>query len=120
MELKNHLSNHCKHCDSFFRSKNDLNEHLISHAKNQSYRYNICSKTFPQGEKLKQHRKIHDTTVTTVFVCKYCGKRFDTLFKLKINLVHHSDESAFSCGEFKKCFSFKAELENHTCKPVKL
>lgn len=73
----------CSVCKKFFR-KQSLREHLRQHTNERIFDCPIqaCPMSFTRKANLKNHvrnvHKRHSEPVTTTFVCKICGKKFDS------------------------------------------
>jgi uncharacterized Zn-finger protein len=90
----------CEKCDKICRSKSALNEHILIHENQKTFKCEHCNKCFNTTNILHKHKKsIHSAPGT--FVCNVCGKKFNTPFNLKRhNKTHNKQKSESSDKRF--------------------
>ena len=72
---------HCNECDSVFRDRNEIRNHMGQHSK-EFYKCLVCSKIFRTVDSFENHQKYHSASHT----CSICGQ----FFKLKTSLKNHN------------------------------
>lgn len=127
-ELKIHIKNvHCderpfrcehKGCDSAFKQKENLKEHMLRHTQKKNYVCVVCDKgekflifkkisfncSFPiafyNNSSLKAHQVIH--TGNPHIPCHACGKLFFSKQALKLHHLHHHQAPTLKCEQCDK------------------
>lgn len=73
----------CTYCDSKFKWRQLLNDHVSSiHIKERPHVCEICNKTFATKRNLRMHKYIHDVAKLK---CRYC----EAVFKLRPSRWRH-------------------------------
>ena len=89
----------------------DLEQRKRTHAGEQAFQCNYCSKGFATKWRLVGHERIH--TGEKPFRCNQCGKRFGNKGNLNQHTKTHTGEKPFKCPYCNKCFSHKGHLNEH-------
>ena len=71
----------CELCCKMFFHQSELNQHIMSHKKEKSFKCDSCNKTYMHKYELNRHLKICGSKV----VCNQCGN----VFSGKKNLHEH-------------------------------
>lgn len=64
---------------------------------------------FKTPDKLKRHMETHGPKIQ----CKYCDRKFSSLYELKQHETWHEDPYIFQCQVCKRCFSTRTSLNTH-------
>lgn len=127
-ELKIHIKNvHCedrpfrcdhKGCDSAFKQKENLKEHMLRHTQKKNFVCVVCDKgekaqfpllsistlhllsAFYNNSSLKAHQIIH--TGNPHIPCNACGKLFFSKQALKLHHLHHHQAPTLKCEQCDK------------------
>lgn len=109
-ELKIHIKNvHCderpfkcdhKGCDSAFKQKENLKEHMLRHTQKKNFVCVVCDKAFYNNSSLKAHQIIH--TGNPHIPCHACGKLFFSKQALKLHHLHHHQAPSLKCEQCDK------------------
>ncbi|XP_046550772.1 histone H4 transcription factor-like [Haliotis rubra] len=102
----NHVANHCEEfpngnnikggcqcrwtdCDTRFKSKHKLREHLRSHTQEKVVACPTCGGLFASRTKFFDHLTRQKETVVRCYQCSHCNKRFATERILRDHMRHH-------------------------------
>lgn len=78
--MKIHFSTiRCKICNKYIKPVNMACHLRITHATEENYQCDICSKNFKSSDYLNAHKKLHDKK----FECKICNKKFQWATNLR-------------------------------------
>lgn len=66
----------CNQCSEMFKTKPDLNRHVINQHDGEKYQCQLCEKQYRDPVSLQNHMRVHDGTV---FPCDQCGQAFGNL-----------------------------------------
>ncbi|KAL7041678.1 hypothetical protein ACKWTF_000850 [Chironomus riparius] len=120
-ELKIHIKNvHCddrpfkcdhKGCDSAFKQKENLKEHMLRHTQKKNFVCLVCDKAFYNNSSLKAHQIIH--TGNPHIPCHACGKLFFSKQALKLHHLHHHQAPTLKCEQCDKMYFTQSELNHH-------
>lgn len=111
----------CPLCKMSFTDKNDLIQHVSSHAKNRRRTINPekpfkcyhCWKSFAVKEKLDKHMLCHGSDDTKPLQCEVCFKRFMNNSALACHLKIHSDKKYYECRICLETFDIIGALREH-------
>lgn len=118
--LRSHLDKHdlntCPRCDKTLSNKHTFKTHLQQcgnlEDKTPKFFCDICSRGYVRKNGLRSHLKT-DHGFGNVLTCKWCGKKFDAVSKLKNHIVKHTKEKNFHCEHCGNRFVTKAALTYH-------
>jgi uncharacterized Zn-finger protein len=84
----------CIHCSKKFKQKCHLNRHQRRHSGVKRYFCILCYHGFFQRSNLRVHMRTHssDSTVSHIFVCTFCNKRFTRKHSLNKHLIKHTNK----------------------------
>lgn len=98
--------------DYFFTEDNLSEETIISKNETNTYKCNLCDKTFSRLSGLRTHIRMHNGL--RPFKCMECSLAFTTNRALKMHSRIHSGERPYKCPQCDKSFTRKDELQAHT------
>ncbi|KAM4603543.1 uncharacterized protein ACJ7VT_018243 isoform 1-T3 [Polymixia lowei] len=101
----------CRRCGNQFNNKEQLEEHMKSHAKEKPYSCPDCGKRFINQSYIQVHQRIH--TGEKPFLCSQCGKGYHTASSLKLHEMQHSGDRPFACSLCGKRFRINSYLMAH-------
>ncbi|XP_071948877.1 uncharacterized protein [Antedon mediterranea] len=116
-DLNKHLIVHlgkyeCQFCGQKYIQRRSFKKHLTLHTVDKLYECEYCEKKLTDEKKLKKHLLIH-TSGEEHFMCEHCGIKFSFEFLLKIHLRVHTGESPYKCKTCRKKFTTVNELIAH-------
>ena len=79
--------NTCNLCSKSFSLKAHLQEHILIHTGQKTYKCDHCSAEFRTNSNLKKHTKVH--TGVKDNVCTFCNKAFGRSDHLKNHVSKH-------------------------------
>ena len=98
-------------CEKRFRTKKNLNCHLVIHSTERPFKCKFCPKDFKVKRLLNFHEGLH--LDFKPFNCDICGKGFPAKPYIKSHLKTHMDEKPFSCSVCKIGFKRRYDLHYH-------
>ncbi|XP_031242301.1 zinc finger protein 473 isoform X2 [Mastomys coucha] len=101
----------CNICNRTFKQSAHLSKHQLIHIREKPFKCNECDRAFKQRNYLIQHQKSH--TAEKHFECSECGKTFRQKSCLSKHQKIHSGEKPFRCGECGKAFRVGSQLIRH-------
>ena len=102
----------CSSCTMIFKTHLKLASHKRSvHSSDEKYQCKFCGKRFGDVDKVKSHELIHEDAK---FQCKFCPKKLKTPERLKAHERHHTGEMPFKCHICDNGFASKQSLTQHT------
>ncbi|XP_057700390.1 zinc finger protein 420-like [Corythoichthys intestinalis] len=122
LKLKVHRKTHkiltCPSCKMSFKDKDDLENHLKSHAKIPRTPLSLicdeCGKVFGRRYHLKRHMVMHYKAANTgYFTCAECKADFALAEDLKKHLKRHAKENSGTCLRCNQNFPSQEELKAH-------
>ncbi|XP_019740105.1 gastrula zinc finger protein XlCGF26.1-like [Hippocampus comes] len=116
----------CFFCNGQFSLKADLTEHVTVHAGDKPYSCYCCQQRFRTRAGFVSHMKTHtakkalDGSTGTLgaakrFPCSVCGKILTRNSDLRRHMRRHTGEKVLSCSVCGQRFSYKYQLDKHTC-----
>lgn len=84
---------------------------LYTESGEKYYECKLCSKTFTQFSRFKEHIRMH--TGEKPFECQVCNKKFTCHYKLKMHGDVHTNEKPFKCDYCELCFKNRRYLNKH-------
>lgn len=118
--LRSHMDRHdifkCPRCERVLNTKYTFKVHIKScgnsEEKTNNFFCDICGKGYVRKNSIRSHLKI-DHGFGDVICCKWCGKKFDAVSKLRNHSVKHTRERNFYCEHCGNKFVTQAALINH-------
>ena len=113
---KDHASLHvyfCDGCKISFKSKVELNKHVLSSAhQNKVRKVTKCPLCKVSCLRLTKHLTIKHPNYCP-YLCDMCGYSCKTLAKMKIHQLTHLSEKPFQCPHCGKCLKSKVSWSRH-------
>ncbi|XP_034237641.1 zinc finger protein 606-like [Thrips palmi] len=103
----------CLVCSKKFKSKNHLNNHIITHSGEKPFECQICNKKFASSDYLRSHLHMRTHTGEKPFECTVCSKKFPTSGALSLHLRTHTGEKPFKCTVCGTRFTQQPNLVHH-------
>ena len=127
--LNNHLEKHadgsvvlleCGKCDIAFRTKSDLQSHIVNEhywqkvgvKKKGPVECQICKKVLAGEHRLKPHMMVAHSDEKP-FACESCGESFKYKIQLEKHVRTHTGEDPYKCSTCGKSFATKKTLRDH-------
>jgi len=101
----------CSKCKKTLTTKNEISQHILMHASQQSFGCSVCNKRFTHRHMLNQHKKIHAEKQVE---CSICKKKFVSESYLKRHVYIHFNVKPYECSFCEMKFSSKTNLDRHT------
>ncbi|XP_055714159.1 zinc finger protein 501-like isoform X2 [Phlebotomus papatasi] len=101
----------CSTCGKSFKTRQRLQNHIITHTGEKKFSCSICSKRFAIANSLKNHMRIH--TGDKPYKCSTCGLCFSQRNVLVCHSRLHTGEKPFTCEICQKKFRQNATLKTH-------
>ena len=129
-KVKSHLKNHislkhsvqspsfkCDQCGKTFKTLSSLQSHSsLKHSADNPFKCKICDKVLTRPG-LKYHMLMHiGVSAEKPYSCQECKKQFESKWKLKGHILHHSGDMPHKCNLCQKAFRLKYDLKSHTIK----
>lgn len=115
-----HFGHECSRCNAVFKKKWDLNKHVQEvhdlrpakrlTKKSTIYICKFCGKKLNTSQSLGNHERIH--TGEMPYSCPICHQSFRT-YVTKWTHVQRHQKGTFVCDRCGKCFSYKRNLRVH-------
>ncbi|XP_068158820.1 zinc finger protein 501 [Drosophila tropicalis] len=103
----------CAHCEKRFGTHASQLRHERLHTGQLPHRCEICTKCFPDGDRLTAHIRTHDRNLWP-FSCMHCDKPCVTLQNLERHQRRHSSKNQpHICANCNRSFSTDEMLANH-------
>ena len=101
----------CDQCDETFRTPYGLKDHAIVHATERPFKCDQCPTTTKRKGDLEKHKKNFHPTNDAKFTCPICGVEKPYKHLLTSHMYTHSTEMPFSCQHDGCARSFKRNWE---------
>ena len=102
----------CDQCGRQFMTKGSLRNHIQVEHDKKEFECKTCHQTFKTHNKRDEHQiLIHSTDEK--YNCKFCGKRFGNIGRLKGHITYYHEEPKFKCQFCGKMFKVQESLEGH-------
>ncbi|XP_005094866.1 zinc finger protein 16 [Aplysia californica] len=102
----------CANCPMTFDSQRALDQHKVSHSKEEKVKCEDCDLTFRSMQEYNQHRRKEHRT--SRYPCNICGVQFQYPSKLKLHAMSkHNATKPFMCEICGASFAEKSILINH-------
>lgn len=106
----------CEKCSATFKSQHHLKSHLIAVHRSGKHKRNfsceLCGDKFFAKAILNAHLRTHDSD--SIFVCKFCDKKFKKLSNLKIHSISiHQTDAIYMCNDCPRRFKYLQDLKSH-------
>lgn len=119
--VRSHYSRHvCHNCGKVYKSKISFKSHVNSSCgqarhltAEQKFTCDYCSKQYSHKGSLRVHIQFEHGN-WKCHICYCCGKKLNSLSKLKEHIVTHTQEKKFNCEICNGNFVTKKSLEYHT------
>jgi uncharacterized Zn-finger protein len=104
-------------CCATFKSPHHLKSHMTAIHKSgeieRKFSCEICGDRFLSKALLNAHLRTHESE--SIFICKFCDKKFKKLSNLKIHsiTIHHTD-AIYVCTDCSSRFKFLHDLKTHS------
>jgi uncharacterized Zn-finger protein len=103
----------CDHCDKVFAEKGNLTRHQVVHTGVRKYECKTCKKTMAAQWLLDRHMKVHEVKLKCKF--KGCGEVSTDKEAFKMHVAGHETESShFVCKDCGKEFETKSSFTRHS------
>ncbi|XP_075987730.1 uncharacterized protein LOC142984186 isoform X2 [Anticarsia gemmatalis] len=113
--LDKHDVNKCPRCNKSLINKHTYKFHLKIcgiEEKTPNFFCDICNKGYARKNGLRTHLKT-DHGFGNVLSCKWCGKKFDAVSRLRNHQVKHTKEKNYRCEQCQGKFVSRAALIYH-------
>lgn len=102
----------CPRCGRLFRHVGRLRAHMLSHARDKSFKCGHCGKISENWSNFWRHQRVHKQRRGRFF-CPKCGRgfRFATIYME--HLQQHPELNAYFCPICPHTFSNATSLKNH-------
>uniref|UniRef100_A0A336LGM0 CSON007937 protein n=1 Tax=Culicoides sonorensis TaxID=179676 RepID=A0A336LGM0_CULSO len=104
----------CAHCNSYFRDRMNLLNHIRSHVE-RKFTCQFCGLQFIRSDHLKCHTDVkHSKMYMKNFKCDLCS--FESYLKqnLRVHMrVHTTEKKQFKCKYCEKSYSYHCDLKRH-------
>ncbi|XP_055614071.1 transcription factor grauzone-like [Uranotaenia lowii] len=102
----------CEHCHKWMKNKKSIWTHRKICQSVGPVTCDICGKTAPNPEQLKNHKKfMHQDQ--RIYKCGYCDKAFKRPIDLKEHETIHTGEVLYTCNFCPKTFNSNSNLYSH-------
>ncbi|XP_026468221.1 zinc finger protein 721-like [Ctenocephalides felis] len=105
----------CTICNKTYKSATNLNVHKSTHIGVLKYACQHCDKKFVTWASRFSHIRTHHT-VYDKHICEICSKGFPDANKLRIHIRFHTGEKPFACEDCEMAFKSSGELVKHKLK----
>ena len=105
---------HCTYrniCNKSFKTKSQLNDHLLKHTKIKKYTCLECNKSFSRKSRLKIHVMIHKNILP--FQCNICQKKFREKSYYNFHMKKHLPKCKDICNIINKEINLNNITLNH-------
>ncbi|GAB0096716.1 zinc finger protein 2 homolog [Sergentomyia squamirostris] len=110
----------CTFCRKIFKTKQKLQNHIVTHTGEKNFNCSKCEKAFSLASSLRNHMRIH--TGERPYKCPECDMTFAQRNVLVSHQRVHTGEKPFRCSVCDKTFrqypTLKTHMAIHTGKPV--
>ncbi|XP_065569262.1 zinc finger protein interacting with ribonucleoprotein K-like isoform X2 [Artemia franciscana] len=118
-QLIEHLASHaaekpfvCLKCNAKYRQLSSLNRHMLSHEGVKNFECSICKRRFAEKKTLEAHSRTH--TGERPFVCEKCGRAFAQQSTLSNHdLINHQGAKRYSCQTCQLSFFTQGRFKSH-------
>lgn len=106
-------------CGASFKSHHHLKSHTLAMHRSggieRKFTCELCGDKFLSKALLNAHLRTHESD--SIFVCKFCDKRFKKLSNLKIHSIAiHQTDAIYVCSDCSSRFKFLNDLKVHSLK----
>lgn len=101
----------CEKCGKCFFNKQNLAGHMLMHDNVRPYHCRICKCSFKTSKQLKSHVGTHNGEKP--HTCDQCGRGFRLQRHLNSHKIIHTDSLPYNCNYCSKKFRFKTILNQH-------
>ncbi|XP_046606592.1 zinc finger protein 271-like [Neodiprion virginianus] len=101
----------CNICGKTFKSATAQRYHDSCLTGIKPYKCTICDRSFVKQSHFQYHERTH--TGYKPFKCSFCGKAFPQRNKLNRHLHCHQDEKRYKCSICEKRYSSQNDLKSH-------
>jgi len=100
----------CIQCQKTFKTKSNLNKHMLTHTSKKPYECDTCNKSYKMKFNLNRYQNIH--TQTRSFKCYFCDNKI-IVQNLERHLKVHTNEKPYKCDDCLTFYATKYELFSH-------
>ena len=97
-------------CDQSFKTRSQLNDHLLKHTKIKKFTCPVCKISFSRKSRLKIHKMIHKGEMP--FQCNICQKKFRERSNLNFHIKKHKNKEIIKKIIFKNVKKHKNNKRN--------
>lgn len=104
----------CNFCNKTFKSKKELDRHMLIHTGIKKFQCVVCLKRFLRKDKLVRHEKIHNKNSQPSPYLHSTFNKMEPILPLKSPFLPNTSESGLNAVNFKnEALSVNPELQQH-------